>query len=414
MAAQQHTADAAPLPPGAGAQAPACSAAARIQQKLPGGTTWQMCWHNSSTAGLVLEDIGYRPKYEPKAIKVLASARLGQIHVPYDDGNVEYNDVTGVQLGSSPEPLKPKDCPGGTIKPIRVYGQNVNALCVTTQSHGFAYHGNSGDVGEAHSHTDSAQGQDLVVYAVYSAGYYHYVNQWNFSDDGTVSMKAGATGNLSPGDFDASDGHGWPLGKASRDRATSHQHDITWRLDFQPDGSDRSRIEQYDTRQTGVKRDTGVPVMGTTRTPVAKEAAGNATPFRWWRVVSTAGKNEDGHPRSWEIVTQNPARYTGRPYTSKDVWFTQYRKCEQYPNDNRQFSSSCGADLTKFTNGEQLTRPVVWVNVGFHHIARDEDQTPMPVHWQGFQIVPRDVTSMSPLTPERLHTPHYDGKPHTG
>jgi primary-amine oxidase len=44
----------------------------------------------------------------------------------------------------------------------------------------------------------------------------------------------------------------------------------------------------------------------------------------------------------------------------------------------------------------------MWVNVGFHHIPRDEDQTPMPVHWQGFQLAPRDVTAMSPLTPDEL------------
>lgn len=53
-------------------------------------------------------------------------------------------------------------------------------------------------------------------------------------------------------------------------------------------------------------------------------------------------------------------------------------------------------------NGQTLTHPVVWMNIGFHHIARDEDQQPMPVHWQGFSIAPRDVTAMNPLTPAEL------------
>lgn len=35
----------------------------------------------------------------------------------------------------------------------------------------------------------------------------------------------------------------------------------------------------------------------------------------------------------------------------------------------------------------------------------------MPVHGQGFQISPRDVTNMSPLTPERLRKPRYNGDP---
>jgi primary-amine oxidase len=34
--------------------------------------------------------------------------------------------------------------------------------------------------------------------------------------------------------------------------------------------------------------------------------------------------------------------------------------------------------------------------VGYHHVARDEDADPMPVHWQGFRIVPRDVTAENP------------------
>jgi primary-amine oxidase len=42
---------------------------------------------------------------------------------------------------------------------------------------------------------------------------------------------------------------------------------------------------------------------------------------------------------------------------------------------------------------------VTWVNIGFQRIARDEGQQPMPVHGQGFQLVPRDVTAMNPLTP---------------
>lgn len=54
-----------------------------------------------------------------------------------------------------------------------------------------------------------------------------------------------------------------------------------------------------------------------------------------------------------------------------------------------------GTSVDKWTNGETLTHPVMWVNVGFHHIPRDEDQSPMPMHWQGFQPVPRDVTAMS-------------------
>jgi len=71
-AAQPKTATAA-------AAAADCSAAYRIEQKLDSGTTWRMCWRYDNKAGLVLENVSYQPKGESAPIKVLNSARLGQI-----------------------------------------------------------------------------------------------------------------------------------------------------------------------------------------------------------------------------------------------------------------------------------------------------------------------------------------------
>ncbi|WP_326690853.1 copper amine oxidase [Streptomyces sp. NBC_01795] len=404
--------------PAAAAQAAKCGTGSAVEQKMRGGGVWRMCWHTDSTSGLVLEDISFQPRHEAKPITILKSAKLGQIHVPYDNAAAEYNDVTDMQLGESAEALRPKDCPGGVlmkipgVDPDTGETKQVNGLCVTTQERGFAFHGNSGDIGEEPGKKDAEQGQDLVLYTVNSAGYYHYINQWNFSDDGTITPKAGATGNLSPSDYDASDKQGWPVGKGSKDRATSHHHNIFWRLNFKPDGSSDAKVEQFDTKYAG-KGQEGIPTYRTTRKRLAKETAGNtgANGSRWWRVVSAKGKNADGHRRSWEIVHRNQAKYTARAFTKYDVYFTRYKKFEQYASDNARFGSHRADDVGKFTNGEALKHPVTWVNVGFHHIARDEDQTPMPVHWQGFSVAPRDVTSMSPLTPDRLRKPKYNGEP---
>jgi primary-amine oxidase len=90
-----------------------------------------------------------------------------------------------------------------------------------------------------------------------------------------------------------------------------------------------------------------------------------------------------------------------RLFTAEKV--TQYKKCEQFASNNiRNCGTGGGKSVDKWVNGQTLKNPVAWVNVGFHHIARDEDQQPMPVHWQGFSIAPRDVTAMNPLTPPEL------------
>ncbi|GHE60965.1 copper amine oxidase [Streptomyces capitiformicae] len=398
--------------------AAACTGASAITKTLPSGTTWRMCWANNPTSGLVLTDVTYQPRHESRPIQVLGRAALAQINVPYDDGSEEYNDVTQEYFGDSALPLRPADCPGGELRSFRVAEldsdarRTVKGLCVTTQPRGFAYHGHSEDVEERRPRIDSAQGQDLVVYTINKVAYYHYVTQWNFSDDGTITAKEGATGNLSPGDFDASDGTGWPVGKGGAAKALSHQHSVLWKLDFKPDGSWKSKVEQYDTKPNGTDADTGYGRLITSRKQLTKEFAGDNTNDRWWRVVSTAGRNKDGHPRSWQIVQHHTDKYVRHPWTRHDLYVTQWHDCEQYASDNVDAvgeGAPCKDDVAKFVSGETLKRPVVWVNVGFHHIARDEDQTPMPVHWQSFQIVPRDATAMNPLTPDRLHDQEFNG-----
>ncbi|WLW51409.1 copper amine oxidase [Streptomyces sp. YU58] len=400
------TAPAAAEPKAAPAAAAAeCSTAYRIEQKLAGGTTWRMCWRYDNKAGLVLENISYQPKGETRPIKVLNSARLGQIHVPYDDGQHEYDDLTGEGFAQGLMPLAPAECPGGTIRSVKVMdpwsetSSDVTGLCSTTRSRGHAYRMQTDPESKVHQ----AQGKDLLVYTVNQVGWYEYITEWRFQDDGTLHMNVGATGSLSWDDYDAGDGRGWPIGKGPKAAATSHSHNAFWRLDFGLDGSSRNRVEQYDSAVTAAVPGQEAPTTKTTRTRVTKELAGDAKPYRWWRVVSAIGRNKDGHARSYEIVPGASTKYPGRSYTKHDLYFTQYNRCELFATHN---PGACGAgagkSVDKWVDGQDLTHPVAWMNIGFHHIARDEDQQPMPVHWQGFSVVPRDVTAMNPLTPADL------------
>ncbi|MGV9642610.1 copper amine oxidase [Streptomyces sp. NPDC003514] len=391
-------------PRAAAAAAADCNAAYRIEQKLGSGTTWRMCWRYDGKAGLVLEKISYQPKGETKPIKVLNSARLGQIHVPYDDGSVEYDDLTGFGFAQGLMPLKATECPGGTIKSVKVpeawdpQNSNVKGLCTTTRSRGHAYRMQ----GDTANKVYQAQGKDLLVYTVNQVGWYEYMTEWRFQDDGTVTMNVGATGSLSYDDYDAGDGRGWPIGKGNRAKATSHSHNVFWRLDFALDGSTKNRVEQYDSTVTAPASGDRAPKTKTSVTKVTKELAGDAKAYRWWRMVSATGKNKDGHARSYEIVPGVSTKYPGRSYTKHDLYVTEYAACEKFATHNPGCGNGAPKSVDKWVGGQTLKHPITWMNVGFHHIARDEDQQPMPVHWQGFSIVPRDVTAMNPLTPSEL------------
>jgi primary-amine oxidase len=392
--------------PATAAPAPAadCSPAYRIEQKLSGGTTWRMCWHYDSKAGLVLEDISYQPKGEPKPIKVLNSARLAQIHVPYDDGKNEYSDLTDEDFAQSLQNLSPAECPGGTIRTVRVPDAvdprhpDVKGLCTTTRARGHAYRMHDFGTDEVHQ----AQGKDFLVYTVNQVGWYEYITEWRFQDDGLIAMNVGATGSLSWDDYDSGDGRGWPIGKGAKAYATSHSHNVFWRLDFGLDGSSRTKVEQYDSTVSPRTGGQQGPTTKTTRTEVGRELAGDLKDYRWWRVVSATGKNKDGHARSYEIVPGPTTKYPGRGFTGHDLYVTEYNPCELFASDNPKCDHGHPASVDRWVGGQPLTHPVIWMNVGFHHIARDEDQQPMPVHWQGFAIAPRDVTAMNPLTPGDL------------
>ncbi|MEV5873093.1 copper amine oxidase [Streptomyces sp. NPDC052101] len=388
----------------AAAPAPDCGAAHRIEQKLSTGTTWRMCWHYDSKAGLVLERISYQPKGEPKPIRVLNSAGLAQIHVPYDDGKHEYDDLTGEDFAQSLMSLSPAECPGGTIKTVKVPDAvdpahpNVAGLCTTTRARGHAYRMH--DLGADKVY--QAQGKDFLVYTVNQVGWYEYITEWRFQDDGTIGMNVGATGSLSWEDYDSGDGRGWPIGKGAKAYATSHSHNVFWRLDFGLDGSSGAKAEQYDSAvgpRTGGQEG---PTTRTTRTQVTKELAGDLRTYRWWRVVSATGRNKDGHARSYEVVPGPTTKYLGRTFTEHDLYVTEYTPCELFASNNPGCGRGHPTSVDKWVGGQTLTHPVIWMNVGFHHIARDEDQQPMPVHWQGFAITPRDVTAMNPLTPSDL------------
>ncbi|GAA3933063.1 hypothetical protein GCM10022244_47020 [Streptomyces gulbargensis] len=386
-----------------------CSAAYRITQKLDGGAVWRMCWRYSTDAGLILDKVTYQPPGAHAPVKVLKHARLAQIHVPYDDGGAEYDDLTGAGFGWGLQNLKPAECPGGTLTTVKVpeVGQ-VKGLCTTTRARGHAYR----MAADSGSGVYQAQAKDLLVYTVNKVGWYEYISEWRFSSDGTVGANVGATGSLSPVDYNATDGRGWPIGKGARSYATSHAHNVFWKLDFGLDGG-KDRIEQFDSTVTAPPAGGGGPTVKTKRTPVTKELAGDAKNMRWWRVVSGTGKNADGHARSYEIVPGHTNTHAGRGFTRHDVYFTQARACEQFASNNIGDCGPRGGDsVDKWVNGETLTTPSVWVNIGFHHIARDEDQQPMPVHWQGFQLAPRDVTAMNPLTPSELAS--QNGQPDLG
>ncbi|MFI6324022.1 copper amine oxidase [Nonomuraea sp. NPDC050556] len=352
-----------------------CSSPYLVDETLPNGARWQMCWEMRTIEGLTLAKVAYTPK-GGTAVSVLRSAALAQIHVPYDSGEPRYHDIGS--LGGSVVPLTDADCPGGERRT-----QNV---CVLTRPRGLAY------LKDGYGDPDqrkSMQGRELAVLAAYQVGWYTYVSEFVFGDDGSITPRVGATGSLA-GTTTAPE-HGWPIGVGRTHFEESHSHNIFWRMDFDIQGSSRDVVEQYDFTGNRTKKRSMV------RTAFTRETKAVNQRMRWWRVVDPQVRNADRHPVSWEINNSDSAEYRGpsdEAFTHADLYVTQYRACERLATQNT--APRCKESVDAYTGNERLTDPVVWVNVGFHHVPRDEDADPMPTHWQGFRITPRDVSAKNP------------------
>jgi primary-amine oxidase len=68
-------------------------------------------------------------------------------------------------------------------------------------------------------------------------------------------------------------------------------------------------------------------------------------------------------------------------------------------------------DYIAQSGGQPISSVVSWVAVGFHHVPRDEDQSPMDLHWQGFMLMPRDLTAQRVAPPAGRES--YNGQPST-
>jgi primary-amine oxidase len=365
------------------APTPACSGQYKIDKALPNGARWTMCWQLKTAMGVVLERVIYTPRGGTPH-QVLSSGALGQIHVPYDSGQAEFNDLGA--YGELTEALTAKDCPGGELREH----QGRKLLCVRTTPRGYAYKRFDYD-DDGNVLSKDLQGDELVLHSAAPVGWYTYITEWRFADDGAITPRVGATGSLAP-DFFTDAASGWPVGAGSTRFSENHSHNVSWRLDFDVDGTTNDVVEQFDFTGSGTQKRT---LKASTLTT---EAARDKAPMRYWRVKDKAVKNTDQHNISWEIELRDTDQWRGdaaHGFTHHDLFVTQYKACEQLVAGNED--GTCADAVDKFVNNEALADPVVWPVVGFHHVPRDEDEDPMPVHWQGLRIVPRDLTARSPL-----------------
>lgn len=403
-----------------------------LTKELENGASWRMCARIHSIKGLILEQIEFKPAvgaYEYEGYKrVLDQINIAQLNVPYDTGHVQYNDITSYGFGKQYLMEQgPEVCLGEAVPVSQTFTYQSNlvertipGICVQEDPTGIQTHAQETQIGGGTLYVD--HGTAMAVSSISKISWYEYQQRVTFDDHGQIEVGLGATGDIAPGwasetatgaFFGSNPKAGWPLSGPSTVTTTvggvatskqvqaygaSHWHNAIYKVDFGIDKGEKQTVEQWDFNSPGAG--TRAPVVegvGTVKSAAFSSVEGtNHDQLSWWRVLNPNSKNKDGHARSYEIVNNNSANKL-IPVTQPSVTFTNYRACEEYASAN--LNAGCAnqsiIDYVAADNHE-LTDPVAWVNVGFHHTDKDEDQSPMPIHWQKFQLVPRDFFAQKP------------------
>lgn len=392
------------------AETPGCSQQGKIEKTLENGTSWSMCWNMDAHKGLVLEAVYVKAPGDEGYRRVLDSLALAQLNVPYDTGENQWNDITSYGFGNQYlQKLDEAECPDGELIDVEqawlqrsgttnsYVTRTIPALCVQEVATGLSYRSHEQDwdsVEDGLLFTE--QGTELVVSTTSKVDWYEYQSRYAFSDTGTIHSSLGATGDISPWDF-ADPAYGWPVGAADADFSTSHHHNAFWRVDFGIDEAREQKVRIFDSEVVGEGE--RAPLVGTTVTEVASPRTVDMAKRRKYNVYAPGSLNADEHARGYEIEFEENDPFEGNPETAPEITFTQYDACQEYATNNLNAECANQSVLDYAASEATISNPVAWVNVGFHHLVRDEDQSPMPVHWQGFELIARDFWAQNPLTP---------------
>jgi primary-amine oxidase len=356
----------------AAAAAGVCSSGTELVQSFPnaGGdlSEWKLCWQIQqmpddvgnpvASETLVISEATFRPGAAPTSpVEVLGELRMAEIFVPYDAGQPRFHDLG--EFDFDLVALSAAECSG-----TRLAG---NRVCQELLDRELAWRDPDVQLGR--------RGEKLVLWSILNASNYDYVMYYAFYDDGTIEVRAGATGRK--------------LGGA--DDTDGHTHAFAWRIDLDVAGAAGDTVTLENVKYTGtavrekpqlVTSEGGVPWDAEAFTHVAVEDATSLNGRDRRRAYALAPTRE-GLPKFRESWTRHP------------IWVTR---------SHGPGAELRAADLPSYADKESVAGQdvVLWYIDAHHHEEnmRDEDRDTVPILWIGFRLDPQNYWDGTPLYPD--------------
>ena len=370
---------------------------------------WQFRVGFNPREGLVLHEIGF---HDHGVIRpIIQRMALDEIYVPYalPDGNWVWRaalDFGEYNLGQYSESLEagvdvptnavffdegvPLDDPSGDAS-----YEIPHAIALYERDGGSLWD----RLDPATLVRDARFSRELVVTASMAIGNYTYMVDYVFRLDGSIDIRAGATGTTLNRGIAANGTDDRFGGTVSPNiSAPNHQHFFNFRIDFDVDGP-ANRLVESNTQTVSSSFGNA---FSTTETALTTEQSRDINPAttRHWAIQSTTAKNAVGAPTAYEIEPDEVARaYSDpsfeplqhAPYAQHALWVTRYKDGELFAGGDYPNMGPAGEGLPKYVSdrasvdGKDL---VVWFTSAFTHHTRVEDYPVMTRETVGFSLQP--------------------------
>ncbi|WP_020672958.1 primary-amine oxidase [Amycolatopsis nigrescens] len=371
---------------------------------------WRLRLGYDMREGLVLHQLGFRDgeRYRP----VLYRASVAEMVVPYaDPGPIRfwqnYFDTGEYQLGRLANALELGcDClgvityldavvAGGDGRPVTL----PNAICIHEEDDGVLW-----------KHTDPSnhsrqtrRQRRLVISFFVTVGNYDYGFYWYLYLDGTIELKAKATGVVFTARYDERIAP-YASQVAPELAAPYHQHLFNVRLDMSVDGGTNA-VDEVEVERVPMSEQNphgNAFRRRATRLRSERQAQRMAEPSlgRTWHVVNPEKRNRLGDAPGYALIPQgqptlladeSSAIHGRATFAARHLWVTRYHPDERYPAGDLVNQGPAGAGLPAYTLADRDldgTDLVLWHTFGMTHFPRPEDWPVMPVDHCGFVLRP--------------------------
>ena len=407
-----------------------------LQIKQPQGVTFkidknEVTWQNwkfrylmHPREGLTLYQVSYLDKGKERPI--LYRAGLSEMVVPYGDTSPSWVVRSAFDVGEyrfgwlSTTLAKGKDVPENALLLDTLFADDTGKPSVSKNLIAI-YEKDAGILWRHYdSNTETYEGhrsRELVLTTVAAIGNYDYGINWVFHEDGTLEVQTDLTGiMLVKGTEAVTESHDHDqFGHlvAPNVLAVNHQHFVSFRLDFDVDGTANRVTEMNVAALPQSESNPQGNAFKMEEIPLNSELKAvrdmNLAESRSWMIENATQKNSLGGAIAYMLMPgSNSVFYPLKDsnvsrrgqFATHHFWATQYKPNELYAGGDYPNQGVTDQGLPQWVaDDESLDNKdiVVWYTMGITHIPRPEEWPIMTVHRGSFKIMSRGFFPQNPV-----------------